>query len=157
MRSSETARRIAQDVRRLAYEQEAALFDFRRAEGPMLLLVLDRIDDPVTPLLTQWTYQAMVHDLLTIKNNVVDLKHCKNVRICCGCVAPQCPPALGGPPTAVVWLTPPLRAPFQVNEENKELVLSSGQDTFFREHMFSNFGAPPVPRARARPAPARRS
>lgn len=48
----------------------------------MLLLVLDRVDDPVTPLLTQWTYQAMVHELLTIKNNVVDLKHCKNVRAC---------------------------------------------------------------------------
>lgn len=68
------ARRIAQDVKRLAYEQEAPLFDFRRAEGPMLLLVLDRADDPVTPLLLQWTYQAMVHELLTITNNRVDLR-----------------------------------------------------------------------------------
>jgi hypothetical protein len=24
----------------------------------MLLLIVDRLDDPVTPLLTQWTYQA---------------------------------------------------------------------------------------------------
>lgn len=29
----------------------------------------------------------------------------------------------------------------QVSEENRELVLSSGQDVFFREQMFSNFGA----------------
>lgn len=28
--------------------------------GGMLILVADRRDDPVTPLLTQWTYQAMV-------------------------------------------------------------------------------------------------
>ena len=38
--------------------QEAALFDFRRGDGAMLLLVVDRLDDPVTPLLSQWTYQA---------------------------------------------------------------------------------------------------
>ena len=30
------------------------IFDFRRQEGPMLL-ILDRRDDPITPLLTQWT------------------------------------------------------------------------------------------------------
>ena len=28
----------------------------------MLLKVLDRSDDPLTPLLNQWTYQAMVHE-----------------------------------------------------------------------------------------------
>lgn len=43
--------------------QEAALFDFRRGDGAMLLLVVDRLDDPVTPLLSQWTYQ--VRHLLT--------------------------------------------------------------------------------------------
>ncbi len=31
---------------------------------PPLLLILDRSDDPLTPLLNQWTYQAMVHELL---------------------------------------------------------------------------------------------
>lgn len=56
-RSSDTAQRIAQDVKRLAYEQESALFDFR-GDGATLLLIVDRLDDPVTPLLSQWTYQA---------------------------------------------------------------------------------------------------
>jgi len=56
---SDTAQRIAQSVKRLAYEQEAALFDFRRGDGATLLLVLDRVDDPVTPLLSQWTYQVL--------------------------------------------------------------------------------------------------
>ncbi|GAB5036017.1 vacuolar protein sorting-associated protein 45, partial [Nannochloropsis oceanica] len=32
------------------------IFEFRRSDGPCLL-ILDRRDDPVTPLLSQWTYQ----------------------------------------------------------------------------------------------------
>lgn len=58
--------------------KESSLFDFRTKENgapPPLLLILDRRDDPVTPLLNQWTYQAMVHELLTINNNRVDLSN----------------------------------------------------------------------------------
>lgn len=58
--------------------KEASLFEFRQQENgapPPLLLILDRKDDPVTPLLNQWTYQAMVHELLTINNNRVDLSN----------------------------------------------------------------------------------
>lgn len=40
------------------YEQESGLFDFRRTETSPLLLVIDRREDPVTPLLNQWTYQV---------------------------------------------------------------------------------------------------
>ena len=73
-RSSEVARRIGQDIYRLAYQQEAGLFDFRRDATAPVLLILDRLDDPLTPLLTQWTYQAMVHELLGISSaNTVDL------------------------------------------------------------------------------------
>ena len=39
------------------------------------LLICDRKEDPVTPLLNQWTYQAMVHELIGIKDNRVDLRH----------------------------------------------------------------------------------
>jgi vacuolar protein sorting-associated protein 45 len=42
--------------------------------GGLLLLVLDRRDDPVTPLLSQWTYQAMVHELLGLNNHRVILR-----------------------------------------------------------------------------------
>ena len=51
------------------------------AAAPPLLLVLDRREDPVTPLLTQWTYQAMVHELMPggIKANTVDLRGVKGV------------------------------------------------------------------------------
>lgn len=69
----------AQQLAKECYDKiakENTLFDFRSQENgvpPPLLLILDRKDDPVTPLLNQWTYQAMVHELLTIKNNRVDL------------------------------------------------------------------------------------
>jgi vacuolar protein sorting-associated protein 45 len=43
--------------------------------GETTILILDRREDPVTPLLNQWTYQAMIHELLGLQNNRVDLKH----------------------------------------------------------------------------------
>ena len=43
------------------------------ANGPVLLF-LDRIDDPITPLLTQWTYQSMIHEFFVIKNGRVKLE-----------------------------------------------------------------------------------
>lgn len=45
-------------LQRLMYETENGLFDFRRSEVSPLLLVLDRRDDAVTPMLNQWTYQV---------------------------------------------------------------------------------------------------
>jgi len=42
-------------------------------DSSSVLLILDRREDPVTPLLTQWTYQAMVHGLIGITNNRVSL------------------------------------------------------------------------------------
>jgi vacuolar protein sorting-associated protein 45 len=75
--SSELARRLAGDIVG-ALDKEDGLFDFRRQEGP-LLLILDRRDDPITPLLTQWTYQAMVHELLGLNNNRVLLRGAPNI------------------------------------------------------------------------------
>ena len=37
------------------------------------LIIMDRRTDPVTPLLNQWTYQAMIHELLGTTNNKIDL------------------------------------------------------------------------------------
>ncbi|KAG1342821.1 putative Vacuolar protein sorting-associated protein 45 [Cocos nucifera] len=74
-RTSDIAKRIAQETAKLMYEQESGLFDFRRTEISPLLLVIDRRDDPVTPLLNQWTYQAMVHELIGIQDNKVDLRN----------------------------------------------------------------------------------
>ncbi|XP_062516696.1 vacuolar protein sorting-associated protein 45-like [Corticium candelabrum] len=71
-KSSEMARKLADEIQKVV-DDEASLFDFRRPDVSPVLLVLDRIDDPVTPLLNQWTYQAMVHEVMGIINNRVDL------------------------------------------------------------------------------------
>ncbi|XP_066233469.1 vacuolar protein sorting-associated protein 45 isoform X3 [Saccopteryx leptura] len=70
--SSEAAKRLAESVKQVI-TKEYELFEFRRTEVPPLLLILDRCDDAITPLLNQWTYQAMVHELLGINNNRIDL------------------------------------------------------------------------------------
>lgn len=73
------ARKLASEVL-YKMTQEEQLFDFRKMDTPPILLVLDRREDPLTPLLTQWTYQAMVHELLGIHNGKVDLKDVPDVR-----------------------------------------------------------------------------
>ena len=59
------------------------MFDFgtRAGEVAPVVLLIDRKEDPVTPLLLQWTYQAMVHELLGIRCNRVDLPASANVRL----------------------------------------------------------------------------
>nr|SVE88547.1 EOG090X03QA [Daphnia sinensis]SVE89172.1 EOG090X03QA [Daphnia sinensis]SVE91048.1 EOG090X03QA [Daphnia sinensis]SVE91673.1 EOG090X03QA [Daphnia sinensis] len=69
---SSLARRLAENIRDTILK-ESSLFHFHRGESIPLLLILDRRYDPITPLLNQWTYQAMVHELLSIKNNRVSL------------------------------------------------------------------------------------
>ncbi|SBS80507.1 vacuolar protein sorting-associated protein 45, putative (VPS45) [Plasmodium ovale curtisi] len=41
------------------------------------MLLIDRREDPITPLLTQWTYQAMLHELIGIENNKINLNNDK--------------------------------------------------------------------------------
>lgn len=73
--SSALAQQMARDVHeRIVSDQ---IFHFRNRS--CLLLILDRVDDPITPLLSQWTYQAMVHELLGLNTNRVVLKGAPNV------------------------------------------------------------------------------
>jgi len=77
-RHSQSAEQLAKDF----YEniESDQIFHFRRrGRKSTLLLILDRRDDPVTPLLSQWTYQAMVHELLGLNNHRVILKGAPNV------------------------------------------------------------------------------
>ncbi|KAJ5180312.1 hypothetical protein N7492_003522 [Penicillium capsulatum] len=78
-KNSLLARKLATEVR-YHITQEEQLFNFRRTDTPPILLILDRRDDPITPLLTQWTYQAMVHELLGISNGRVDLREVPEIR-----------------------------------------------------------------------------
>ncbi|KAJ3015577.1 vacuolar protein sorting-associated protein 45 [Thoreauomyces humboldtii] len=78
-KTSALAKKLAGE---LSYQiqQEGPLFDFRRPDTSPILLILDRRNDPVTPLLLQWTYQAMVHELIGIQNGRVDLSGLPDVR-----------------------------------------------------------------------------
>jgi len=78
-KNSLMAKKLATEVR-YQLTQEEQLFDFRRTDTPPILLILDRRDDPITPLLTQWTYQAMMHELLGIFNGRVDLSYIDDIR-----------------------------------------------------------------------------
>lgn len=106
---SEVAQRLADSLYQLTYKQQYQIFDFGARSNPIVLL-LDRKDDPVTPLLTQWTYQAMIHELLGMWDGKVEVK-------------PRKPKAGEEPKT-----------------EPEEMVLDPQQDEFFRKHMYSNYG-----------------
>jgi hypothetical protein len=78
-KNSLLAKKLATEVR-YQVTQEEQLFNFRKTDTPPILLILDRRDDPITPLLTQWTYQAMVHELLGITNGRVALRDVPDIR-----------------------------------------------------------------------------
>lgn len=74
-------------------------------DTPPVLLIVDRKNDPLTPLLTPWTYQAMVHEIIGINNNRVDMSKVPDIA-----------------------------------KDQKEVVMSPDQDTFFKKTMYLNFG-----------------
>jgi len=78
-KNSLLAKKLATEVR-YHMTQEEQLFDFRKVDTPPILLILDRREDPATPLLNQWTYQAMVHQLLGVRNGRVDLSDVPDIR-----------------------------------------------------------------------------
>ncbi|KAJ1983334.1 vacuolar protein sorting-associated protein 45 [Dimargaris cristalligena] len=78
-RNSVMAKKLAIELNH-TLQSESSLFNTRQSDPPPTLLILDRRNDPVTPLLNQWTYQAMVHELLGIDNGRVDLSHVPDVR-----------------------------------------------------------------------------
>ncbi|OJJ43747.1 hypothetical protein ASPZODRAFT_135767 [Penicilliopsis zonata CBS 506.65] len=78
-KNSLMTKKLATEVR-YQLTQEEQLFNFRKTDTPPILLILDRRDDPITPLLTQWTYQAMVHELIGINNGRVDLSDVPDIR-----------------------------------------------------------------------------
>ncbi len=79
-RMSTLAKKMGEELSYQISNSQSGLFDFRRTENAPLLLILDRRNDPVTPLLTQWTYQAMVHEVLGIKNGRVSLADADGIR-----------------------------------------------------------------------------
>lgn len=77
--NSKLCSRLAKEI---AYEietNEKALFDFSKRDSPPLLVLLDRKNDPLTPLLQPWTYQSMIKEYIDIKRNLVDLSNVPDI------------------------------------------------------------------------------
>lgn len=113
---SEVAARVAKSLFQLTEVEQRELFDFgeRDAASNSTVLILDRREDPVTPLLSQWTYQAMVHELLGgLRDNVVRMG------------ANSTGSATGNR---------------SGESANQQYVLSALDDEFFRKNMHLNFG-----------------
>jgi vacuolar protein sorting-associated protein 45 len=103
-KNSALCRKLADDVSYII-QSESQLFDFRKSDAMPILLLLDRRNDPVTPLLNQWTYQAMIHEMIGIDNGRVDLSHVAGIKL-----------------------------------DNKEVVLSIDNDSFYSSNMFLDLG-----------------
>ncbi|EDO19429.1 hypothetical protein Kpol_1002p76 [Vanderwaltozyma polyspora DSM 70294] len=71
--NSKLSARLAKEVSKKISENEKSLFDFPRKDSPPLLILLDRMNDPVTPLLQPWTYQSMIKEYIGVTRNIVDL------------------------------------------------------------------------------------
>lgn len=56
------------------------VFEFRGDKIAPVLLILDRCEDAITPLLSQWSYQAMVHELLGLHENRIDMSKAPGIR-----------------------------------------------------------------------------
>lgn len=101
------------------FSSEGSLFDFWKPAIPPLLLILDRREDPVTPLLTQWTYQAMIHDLIGIEGGIVKLQ----------------------PEGSGVGAAPSTPAPSSTAASvQSDLLLSEDADPFYGDNMYKNWG-----------------
>lgn len=72
--ASEPCKRLANELSKLVEDQEPEVHGFQNQKyGVPLLLIWDRREDPLTPLLKPWTYQAMLHEYIGIRHNTVDL------------------------------------------------------------------------------------
>jgi hypothetical protein len=81
--ASELTRQVAYRLQSRITEEQSLFETFdkeRKGDASPVLLILDRRNDPVTPLLNQWTYQAMIHELLVMDNNRIDMSKVPDIR-----------------------------------------------------------------------------
>lgn len=80
--ASELTRQFAYRLQSRVTEEQSLFETIERQRGDSspVLLILDRRNDPVTPLLNQWTYQAMIHELLVLDNNKINMEKVPDIR-----------------------------------------------------------------------------
>jgi vacuolar protein sorting-associated protein 45 len=75
IKNSYICKRISVQVAEFFQENNELIRRECSREQNGLLFIYDRREDPITPLLNQWTYQSMLHELLGINNNIIEIKH----------------------------------------------------------------------------------
>lgn len=72
-KSSDLCYRFADKLQSKLNDDDEFVAKISKNSPNTVFLILDRREDPITPLLNQWTYQAMIHEILGITNNRVDM------------------------------------------------------------------------------------
>lgn len=120
---NQVAQRLAAEVAAKMRSVHQSFPDLKPKE--CVLVITDRLDDPVTPLLTQWTYEAMIHEIIGFQNvNEVVLDD-------------DVATTTASPPPANRELDPAKQQ--QAMMENIH-VLTPQSDAFFHQHRFSDYG-----------------
>ncbi|CUG91234.1 vacuolar protein-sorting-associated protein, putative [Bodo saltans] len=117
---NQVAQRLAAEVAAKMKSVHQSFPDLKAKE--CVLVITDRLDDPVTPLLTQWTYEAMIHEVIGFQNvNEVALDD-------------DSAQPVGG------QHTPEDIAKQQQAALENIHVLTPQSDAFFAQHRFSDYG-----------------
>uniref|UniRef100_A0A914Y5P9 Vacuolar protein sorting-associated protein 45 n=1 Tax=Panagrolaimus superbus TaxID=310955 RepID=A0A914Y5P9_9BILA len=69
-KSSRDAQRLADEFVKMTVREDKL---FEACRNDTVIVIMDRSEDPVSPLLNQWTYEAMVHELIGMNNNRVNM------------------------------------------------------------------------------------
>lgn len=77
--NSKLCSKLANEIANSIQKNEKALFDFPAMDVPPLLILIDRKNDPLTPLLQPWTYQSMINEYIGLRRNVVDLSNIPDI------------------------------------------------------------------------------
>lgn len=113
---SSMASRLAHELRDILEERKESMFPESYNFSSPVLLILDRRADLVTPLLTPWTYESLVHELFKIRNGRVSLTNKnKNIELNNDIANKQ-------------------------GYEKNDHVLSETQDSFYKDHIDASFG-----------------
>ena len=78
-RSSPLCYKVAQMIQS-KIDEEHILFEQMNLTNQAIILLTDRREDPITPLLNQWTYQAMCHELIGLEKNRMDMRKVPGVK-----------------------------------------------------------------------------
>lgn len=79
-RSSPLCSKLAQMVQSKIDDEHILFEQMGGGQQQSAIILTDRRLDPVTPLLNQWTYQAMCHELIGVDKNRMDLRRAPGIK-----------------------------------------------------------------------------